>query len=84
LHVSCSTGDLVVPLSADYTTANVPDNQSYRPLVYPIAGFVDNVAADPAYDDGELYRFSSDVCAARLACPIKRYRNTPQERLELV
>ncbi|MDE1863743.1 MAG: transposase, partial [Thaumarchaeota archaeon] len=84
LHLSCSTGGLVVPLSADYTTANIADNQSYRPLVLPISGFVDNIAADPAYDDGELYRFSSDVCAARLVCPIKRYKNTPQERLELV
>jgi hypothetical protein len=66
----------------DGTTASV-DNMSYRYLV-PIAGFVENVAADPAYDDGKLYRFTNDACVARLVCPIRKYKNTPQERLELV
>ncbi|MDE1861479.1 MAG: transposase [Thaumarchaeota archaeon] len=77
-------GDLVVPLSADYTTANVSDNMSYRSLVMPIAGFVENVVADPAYDDGELYRFTNDICVARLVWPIKKYDNTPPQRIELV
>ena len=76
LHVSCSTDDLVVPLSADYTTANISDNMSYRSLVYSIAGFVENVVADPAYDDGELYWFTNDTCVARLVCPVKKYDNT--------
>jgi hypothetical protein len=84
LHMSCSTGGLVVPLSADYATANISDNMSYRYLVVPIAGFVENVAADPAYDDGELYRFTNDACVARLVCPVRKYKNTPQEGLELV
>ncbi len=84
LHISCSTGDLVVPLSADYTTANISDNCSYRSLVVPIAGFVENVAADPAYDDCELYRFTNDACVARLVCPIKKYDSTPPQRIELV
>jgi len=84
LHISCSTGQLVVPLSADYTTANISDNMSYRSLVMPIAGFVENVVADPAYDDGELYRFTNDACVARLVCPVKKYDSTPPERIELV
>ncbi len=84
LHISCSTGDLVVPLSADYTTANISDNMSYRSLVMPIAGFVENIVADPAYDDGELYRFTTDTCIARLVCPVKKYKNTPPQRIELV
>ncbi|MGI0069181.1 MAG: transposase, partial [Nitrosopumilaceae archaeon] len=84
LHVSCSTGKLVVPLSADFTTANISDNSPYRSLVLPIAGFVQNIAGDPAYDDGELYRFTDDACAARLVCPVKAYKNTPPERMELV
>jgi hypothetical protein len=29
LHLISSTGSLIVPLSADYTRANVPDNQIY-------------------------------------------------------
>ena len=34
LHLTCTTaiGDLVVPLTADVTTANVPDNKMYVPL----------------------------------------------------
>ena len=36
LHLTCTTaaaaGDLIVPLTADVTTANVQDNQMYVPL----------------------------------------------------
>jgi hypothetical protein len=84
LHISCSTGQLIVPLSADYTTANIADNQMYRSLVTPIAGFVQNIAGDPAYDDDKLYRFTDDACVARLVCPVKAYDSTPPERMELV
>ncbi|MGI0047760.1 MAG: transposase [Nitrosotalea sp.] len=84
LHVSCSTGQLIVPLSADFTTANIADNQAYKSLVTPIAGFVQNIAGDPAYDDDKLYRFTDDACVARLVCPIKAYDSTPPERMELV
>jgi hypothetical protein len=33
LHLAASTGSLIVPLAADYTQANVYDNQRYRDLV---------------------------------------------------
>ncbi len=32
LHLTCTTGKMVVPLTADVTTANVPDNQMYITL----------------------------------------------------
>ena len=32
LHIISTTGELVVPLTADVTTANVPDNKMYIPL----------------------------------------------------
>ncbi len=32
LHLTCTTGKIVVPLTADVTTANVPDNRTYVPL----------------------------------------------------
>ena len=32
LHLTCTTGEIVVPLTADVTTANVQDNQMYVPL----------------------------------------------------
>jgi hypothetical protein len=32
LHLTCTTGKLVVPLTPNVTTANVPDNKVYVPL----------------------------------------------------
>ncbi len=32
LHLTSTTGEIVVPLTADVTTANVPDNKMYVPL----------------------------------------------------
>ena len=40
LHMSCSTGKLVVPLSADVSTANVHDGKMYEILTESLAGFV--------------------------------------------
>jgi hypothetical protein len=33
LHLTCTTGKIVVPLTADVTTANIQDNQMYVTLV---------------------------------------------------
>ena len=33
LHMISSTGSLIIPLSADFTTANVQDNQMYNPII---------------------------------------------------
>src|SRR5713226_6250717 len=38
LHLSCSTGHLIVPLSADFTTANVPDNQKFGRITASLRG----------------------------------------------
>ena len=32
LHLISSTGPIIVPLSTDFTTANVQDNQLYNPM----------------------------------------------------
>jgi len=32
LHLISSTGSIIVPLAADFTTANIPDNQMYSIL----------------------------------------------------
>ena len=37
LHMSCSTGKLIVPLSADVLTANVSDGKMYYTIVEPLA-----------------------------------------------
>ena len=48
---------LVVPLTADVTAANVPDNKMYVPLTSPSSSLVFPLSslrymvADPGYDD---------------------------------
>ncbi len=83
LHMSCSTGKLSVPLSADVSTANVHDGKMYCTLVEHLAGLVQNILCDPAYDDGSLYHFSNKR-DLRLITPIKHYPRTPPERIKLV
>jgi len=78
LHMSCSTGKLAVPLSADITTANVHDSKSYCTLIDSFAGLVQNILCDPAYDDSSLYE-SSKNHSMRLICPIKKYHSTQIE-----
>ncbi|MEM3065379.1 MAG: transposase [Candidatus Nitrosotenuis sp.] len=36
LHMCCSTGRMVVPLSACVTPANICDNQAYRDMIRPL------------------------------------------------
>ena len=61
LHMVASTGSITVPLSADFTTANIPDNQMYSILTarssLPVTIIKKTLymSADPGYDDHELY-----------------------------
>jgi hypothetical protein len=82
LHITCSTGSLIVPLSADFTTANVQDNQVYGRVTASLRG-VRYAAADEGYDDTDLYELSKQR-GFDLVCPISRYEGTPPQRLELV
>ena len=79
---SCSTGKLIVPLSANLGTANVHDSQMYCTLVESLSGLVRNIPCDPAYDDSKLYRFGSKK-HLRLIAPIRQYPHTPPERINL-
>ena len=87
LHLTCTTEELVVPLTADVTTANVPDNQMYVPLTSSSSAFslpyVLYMIADPGYDDKNLYKYSKKVLGIDLVCPVERYKSTSKERLEL-
>jgi len=83
LHMSCSTGKLIVPLSAGITTANVHDGKMYCGIVESLAGLFQNILCDPAYDDKSLYYFSNKL-HLRLITPIKQYHTTPPERIKLV
>lgn len=78
----------MVPLTADVTTANIQDNQIYIPLVSSTSLFslplTCYMVADPGYDDKGLYEYSKKVLGIDLVCPVKRYKSTPKERLDLV
>ncbi len=92
LHLTSTTGKIVVPLTADVTTANVQDNQMYVPLtssssssssVFSLPSVL-YMIADPGYDDKNLYKYSKKVLGIDLVCPVERYENTPKKRLDLV
>ncbi len=87
LHMISSTASIIVPLSADVTTANVQDNQVYNALTSSLPSTTVKkthyMIADPGYDDQNLYDLSTGL-NFQLVCPVRRYKNTPQERLQLV
>ena len=88
LHLIASTiGSIIVPLAADFTTANISDNQMYSTvtcsLPVTIIRKTSYMSADPGYDDHKLYDLSTDM-GFQLVCPVQRYENTPIERIELV
>ena len=90
LHMVASTGSIIVPLSADFTTANIHDNQIYsilitarRSLPVTIIKKTLYMSADPGYDDHEFYDLSTDM-GFRLVCPVQRYKNTHADRIKLI
>ena len=98
LHMVCSTdSSVVVPLTADVTTANIPDNQVYPGLTSSSSSSSSSsftlsseaikkihfMVADPGYDDQSLYDLSRSM-GFELVCPVRRCKNTPEERLKLV
>ncbi len=81
--MSCSTGKLIVPLSAGVSTANIHDGRTFDALIKSLSGIIRNILADPAYDDSKLH----DSCGKkhlRLVTPIRQYPRTPPERIKLV
>ncbi len=96
LHLISSTGSLIVPLAADFTTANVQDNQMYNPMISsPLPSssssssssslFLETcyMIGDSGYDDHDLYDLSV-AKGFQLVCPVQRYEHTPANRLELI
>ena len=41
------------------------------------------MSADPGYDDHKLYELSKEM-GFQLVCPVKRYKNTPIERIKMI
>jgi hypothetical protein len=87
LHMISSTGSIIVPLSADVTTANVQDNQVYDALISSLPSTTVKkthyMIADPGYDDQRLYELSTSL-NFQLVCTIRCCRTTSKERLQLV
>ena len=88
LHMVASTGSIIVPLAADFTTANIPDNQMYSILItaslpLTIIKRTSYMSADPGYDDHKLYDLSSSM-GFQLVCPVQRYKSTPTDRMKLI
>jgi hypothetical protein len=66
LHLIASTnGSVIVPLVADFTTANIEDNQMYSTvtcsLPITIIRKISYISADPGYDDHKLYDLSTYI-----------------------
>ena len=67
LHLTSTTGELVVPLTADVTTANIPDNKMYVTLTSSSSYSVFTLpslrymTADPGYDAKKLYEYSKSI-----------------------
>lgn len=84
LHITSSTGSLIIPLSADFTQADVQDNQMYPVITSLLPNEVRYAAADLGYDDHKLYKFSTDK-GFELVCPISEiYNHTSSDRLQLI
>jgi hypothetical protein len=62
LHITASTGSIIVPLAADFTQADVQDNQIYSTITCSssLPQGVRYMAADSGYDDHKLYDLSID------------------------
>ena len=84
LHITSSTGSLIIPLSADFTQADVQDNQRYPAITSSLPTKVRYMAADLGYDDHKLYKLSTDM-GFELVCPVSEiYNHTSSDRLQLI
>lgn len=86
-YIINSRREIVVPLTADVTTANVPDNKMYIPLTCSSLVFslssLRYMVADPGYDAKELYEYSKGL-GIDLVCPLlKDIKVLPKRDLSL-
>jgi Transposase DDE domain len=85
LHITSSTGSLIIPLLADFTQADVQDNQIYPTITSSLPQGVRYMAADSGYDDHKLYDLSIDRRGFELVCPVSEiYSHTSSDRLQLI
>ena len=75
IHIACGTGSLIVPLSADLTTANISDNKMYESITASLPYGVRYIVGDNGYDDHELCDFSR-YRGHLLVFPLQKYKHT--------
>ena len=81
LHITSSTGSLIVPLSADFTQADVQDNQMYPAITSSsLPQGVRYVTGDSGYDDHNLYSLSIGRRGFELVCPVSEIYNHTSKR----
>ena len=84
LHITSSTGSLIVPLSADFTQADMQDNQMYSAITSSLPQGIRYMAADCGYDDHKLYNLSI-TRGFEMVCPVSEiYNHTSSNRLQLI
>lgn len=90
LHMICSTDPFstIIPLSADVvTTANISDKPIYPDIVSGLPPEtlkkIHYMVADPGFSGKKLYDLIMTK-GFQLVCPVKKYKNTPLQRLKLV
>lgn len=89
LHMICSTepSSRIIPLSAYVTTAIVSDKPVYPDVVSFLSPEtlknLHYMVADPGFGGKNLYDLSMKK-GFQLVCPVKRYKNTPEERRKLI
>ncbi len=57
LHLTCTTGEIILPLTADVTTANVPDNKIYVSLTSHLY----SSSSSSSYSSSSVFSLSSTL-----------------------
>ena len=86
LHlISSTSGSVIISLAADFTTANITDNQIYSILTASLPVTITRrtlfMSADPGYNDHKLYHLSNNI-RFRLVSPLQQYKNTSVDRID--
>ena len=88
LHLTCTTGELVVPLTVDVTTANVQDTDvcSFNFFFFFCILFTICIVmiVIQAMTIRTSTKSSKKILGIDLVCPVERYESTSKKRLELV
>jgi hypothetical protein len=73
IHLTCTKGEIVIPLTVDVTTTNDPDNRMYIPLtsssVFSLP-YLLYMIADPGYDNKKLYGYIKKTLKIDMVCPV--------------